>query len=182
MADDTSTKLAQNLKRLREAQGLSQASLAELSGVPRPTIAHLESGQANPTLHVVLRVAAALGVSVDGLVTAGEAPVEVMGPRGLPTRKAGRVRRVQMVSPRLSKDGPLREGEAERIVVKEGGRFTLPAPSAPEALICERGDFVLQAGGVEVQLGEEQVAILRDACEVSSEAGGVLYRLSGRAP
>jgi transcriptional regulator with XRE-family HTH domain len=56
VADDTSTLLAGNIKRLREESGLSQKALAEQSGVPRPTIAHLESGQANPTLGVVLKV------------------------------------------------------------------------------------------------------------------------------
>ncbi|MCH2110625.1 MAG: helix-turn-helix domain-containing protein, partial [Polyangiaceae bacterium] len=67
MSDDLSTKLAANLKRLREERSFSQAQLAEESQVPRPTIAHMESGQANPTLTVVLKVTRALGVSVDSL-------------------------------------------------------------------------------------------------------------------
>lgn len=177
MADDTSTHLANNLKSLREAQGLSQASLAELSGVPRPTIAHLESGQANPTLHVVLRVARALGVSVDGLVDAGEAPIRVLSARALPTKKAGRVKRVQVVSSSV-----FRDGDIERISAKEGGRFRLaPEPGAVEVLICERGHFSLVAEGLEAILEEDQVAFIRASCEVSSESGGIVYRVSGRS-
>ncbi len=180
MPDDISTRLAQTLKRLREAQGLSQASLAEQSGVPRPTIAHLESGQANPTLSVVLRVADALGTSVDGLVLAEESGLVVVGPRGLPTRKAGRVRRTQVAGQQIFRDGPWRDGEVERIVVKEGGRFTLAPSNGAEIVVCERGSFQLVAGESEAELGEEQVALIREGCEVSSEHGGVLYRVSAR--
>ena len=176
MTDDSSTHLAQNLKRMREARGLSQASLAEHSGVPRPTIAHLESGQANPTLHVVLRVARALGISVDGLVDAGEAAVVIASPRQLPTKKSGRVKRVQVAGGAV-----FRDGEVERIVVREGGRFTITPEAAPEILVCERGVFHLEAGGLEVELEEEQVAIVRESCDVSSAPGGVIYRVSGRS-
>ncbi|HXS16107.1 MAG TPA: helix-turn-helix transcriptional regulator, partial [Polyangiaceae bacterium] len=96
MSDGTSTLLSANIKRLREEAGLSQKALAEVSGVPRPTIAHLESGQANPTLTVVLKVAAALGVGVDNLVEPAESPVLILGGRTLPTQKTSRVRRVQL--------------------------------------------------------------------------------------
>jgi XRE family transcriptional regulator, regulator of sulfur utilization len=48
--------LADNLRALREARGLSQQQIAEIAGVPRPTWAHLESGAANPTVAVLVRV------------------------------------------------------------------------------------------------------------------------------
>ena len=175
MADDTSTHLANNLKRLREIQGLSQASLAEQSGVPRPTIAHLESGQANPTLHVVLRVARALGVSMDDLVDPGEEGIVVLTVRTLPTKKSGRVRRVQMVAP-----ATLRDAEVERIALREGGRFSLEPAGALEILICESGSFSLVSNKNEATLEEEQVALVRQSCEVASTLGGIVYRVSGR--
>ena len=53
--DDIHANLAANVKRLREARGLSQQRMAELSGIPRPTWASLESGGANPTLAVLSR-------------------------------------------------------------------------------------------------------------------------------
>ena len=56
--DDSGANLAANLKRLREARGLSQQRISRLSGIPRPTWASLESGDANPTLQVLTRAAA----------------------------------------------------------------------------------------------------------------------------
>lgn len=170
-----STRLAQNLKKLREAQGFSQASLAEDSGVPRPTIAHLESGQANPTLNVVVRVARSLGVSVDGLVDPGEVGIRVLGPRNLPSKKSARVRRTQVVPP-----STFREAEVERIQLRPGGRFGLEVRAgAVEVLIGESGVFQLASAEEEHELGEEHVAFVRVHCEVSSADGGVLYRVAG---
>ena len=47
---DPHKNLADNIRKLREARGLSQQGMSELSGIPRPTWASLESGTANPTL------------------------------------------------------------------------------------------------------------------------------------
>ncbi len=52
--------LADNIKALREARGLSQQQIAQIAGVPRATWTHLESGGANPTLAVLVKVANAL--------------------------------------------------------------------------------------------------------------------------
>ena len=49
----TAGRLARNLRTLREARGVTQAQLARLAGIPRATWAHLESGEANPTLGVM---------------------------------------------------------------------------------------------------------------------------------
>ncbi|MEC8191146.1 MAG: helix-turn-helix transcriptional regulator, partial [Myxococcota bacterium] len=49
MIDDISSNLALNVRQLRSARQLSQVQLAQIAGIPRPTLAHLESGSANPT-------------------------------------------------------------------------------------------------------------------------------------
>jgi len=169
--DDLSTRLAQNLKQLRESRDLSQKALAEQSGVPRPTIAHLESGQANPTLSVALRVARALGIRLDELVEEGEAPIKVLSLRNLPAHRLPRLRRITLPL------GPGRD-EAERVVMKAGGRFALDAAGGQLLLVAERGDFVLEAGAVAVPLPAESVAILRGQVECVARTPGVLYRLS----
>jgi DNA-binding XRE family transcriptional regulator len=51
------------LKRIREEKGLTQAELAEKSGVSAAAVASLEQGLRSPTLDTVRRVAHALGVS-----------------------------------------------------------------------------------------------------------------------
>jgi transcriptional regulator with XRE-family HTH domain len=50
--NDLRANLGSNVRRLREARGLSQQRIAQLSDIPRPTWASLESGAANPTLAV----------------------------------------------------------------------------------------------------------------------------------
>jgi len=52
------------LKELREAKGLTQAQLAEISGVPRPVIAKYESG-AKDWRHMPLERAIALADALD---------------------------------------------------------------------------------------------------------------------
>ena len=63
MDDDASTHLADNMRQLREAHGLTQLQVAKRAEIPRPTWANVESGGANPTLSVLLKVARALSVS-----------------------------------------------------------------------------------------------------------------------
>jgi len=61
--------LANNIKRLREAKGLSQEKLARLADVANNTLIKMESGEnQNPTLDTLKKVAKALVVSVDDLI------------------------------------------------------------------------------------------------------------------
>ena len=65
----TSQNLANNIKRLREAKGLSQEKLARLADVANNTLIKMESGEnKNPTLETLKKVAKAFGVSVDDLI------------------------------------------------------------------------------------------------------------------
>jgi len=61
--------LANNIKKLREAKGLSQEKLARLADVANNTLIKMESGEnKNPTLDTLKKVAKAFGVSVDDLI------------------------------------------------------------------------------------------------------------------
>ncbi|MFA6273346.1 MAG: helix-turn-helix transcriptional regulator [Candidatus Paceibacterota bacterium] len=65
----TSQNLANNIKKLREAKGLSQEKLARLADVANNTLIKMESGEnKNPTLDTLKKVAKALVVSVDDLI------------------------------------------------------------------------------------------------------------------
>ena len=65
----TNQNLAKNVKRLREAKGLSQERLARLADVANNTLIKMETGEnKNPTLETLKKVAKALGVSVDDLI------------------------------------------------------------------------------------------------------------------
>ena len=66
----TSQNLSNNIKRLREAKGLSQEKLARLADVANNTLIKMESGEnKNPTLETLKKVAKALEVSVDELIS-----------------------------------------------------------------------------------------------------------------
>ena len=60
-------RFGDNVRQLREKQGLSQERLAELADLDRTYIGGLERGERNATLASVLRVARALGASASEL-------------------------------------------------------------------------------------------------------------------
>lgn len=62
--------LANNIKKLREAKGLSQEKLARLADVANNTLIKMESGEnQNPTLDTLKKVAKALGVLIEDLIS-----------------------------------------------------------------------------------------------------------------
>ena len=52
-----------NVKRFRQAKGLTQEQLADLSGFSQQYISGLEQGRRNPTIVTLFEIAQALGVS-----------------------------------------------------------------------------------------------------------------------
>ena len=60
--------VSESIKRLRSQHKLTQTALANLAGIPRATLANIESASGNPSISVVVKVARALGVSVDDLI------------------------------------------------------------------------------------------------------------------
>lgn len=65
-------KLANNLKRLRAERQMTQEELAKRVGVSQPAIARFEAGMAVPKLYVTIKLADALGVKIDDLVSSKE--------------------------------------------------------------------------------------------------------------
>jgi transcriptional regulator with XRE-family HTH domain len=57
-------KLAEDVRRLRKAKGLSQEQLALVADVDRTYVSQLERCVANPSIVILQRVAAALDVSL----------------------------------------------------------------------------------------------------------------------
>lgn len=54
--------LARNVRRLRQARGLSQDELADTIGAQTSAISHIENRRGNPTLVTIELIAEALGV------------------------------------------------------------------------------------------------------------------------
>jgi transcriptional regulator with XRE-family HTH domain len=56
------------VRSLREQRGFTQEELGQRVGVGQGMIGHIETGRRQPTLAVAVRLAVALGVTVDDLV------------------------------------------------------------------------------------------------------------------
>lgn len=63
-----STHLAHNIIELRQIRNLTQNALAKLVGVPRSTIANIESGHGNPSLANLSKISTALQTPIDELL------------------------------------------------------------------------------------------------------------------
>lgn len=66
--------VSENVRRIRTEVGLSQAALADRSGISRRTVIKLEAGEANISLTGLDHLADALGVTFVDLVAAPTAP------------------------------------------------------------------------------------------------------------
>lgn len=65
---DVKKRLGTNLRRLREAKGLSQEAFAFDAGIHRTYVSDIERGARNPTITVVEKLADALGVTASELL------------------------------------------------------------------------------------------------------------------
>ena len=137
MIDKTSSYLASNVREYRNSRQLSQAQLAKLAGIPRPTLAHLESGSANPTLSVMMRLASALQVLIEELVAPPRATARHFTLEELPQRQRG------SVSIRKLFPDPIRGLDIERLEIPAGGLLTgIPhARGTRKYVTCEAGQI-----------------------------------------
>ena len=152
--------LSRNMRQLRELRGCTQARLSALSGVPRPTLASLEAGGANPTLAVLCQVAAGLQVTIEELIS--------------PPRHMGRHYTAAELPRRDNRGVELRQVipdaipgiTLERMAFPPRSRITgIPhAAGSREYLICETGSvtltteshrWVLAVGDVVVYRGDQ---------------------------
>ncbi len=62
------TQFADNVRRIREARGISQTALALLADISRPRLNQLEQAKQDPRLSTVLKIARALKVPLSTLL------------------------------------------------------------------------------------------------------------------
>ena len=152
-----STFLGQNIKQLREKRGMSQAQIAKLAGVPRPTWTHLETGDCNPTLAVLVKVANALQVRLEELLSRGQAAVRHVPASALPVRSRG------VVTIRKLLPETIAGLDLERMVFPRRSTLTgVPhTEGTREYLTCERGALELTAAGESYRLAPGDVVVFR---------------------
>jgi transcriptional regulator with XRE-family HTH domain len=78
--DTTPESFGQRLARLRRRAGLSQPQLSERAGVNLTTLRHYEQHRREPMFAVAIKLARAMGISLD----------ELAGPPGAPGPPAGK--------------------------------------------------------------------------------------------
>ena len=154
---DMSDNLGRNVRQLRKARNLTQARLAAAAGLPRPTVTNLETGAANPTLSVLSRVASALQVPIEELISPPRGEARLFRAAEMPVRKRGEVLVRRLVPERLP------NLEVDRMELPPGARMT-GAPHTPgtrEYLSCEVGAVELVASGRRWRLGPGDVVVFR---------------------
>lgn len=177
MPDDERTRLAHNLRELREARSLTQQELSDRSGVPRPTLAHLESGQGNPTLTVLIKVAAALGIGIEALVSASRPKVKVVSRADLPSEARAGVE-LRTLGVELSVG-------FERWELARGARLERGAGRHGErrVVVCEAGELSITVGTTEHRLRAGELAVIDAAARPAFESRGrgvsIVYSVAG---
>jgi transcriptional regulator with XRE-family HTH domain len=155
--DSLTANLADNLRYIRERRGLTQSQLAHLCAIPRSTVGNIETGASNPTLSVLARLAAALQLSLEELLSTPRARCQLYPKGSLPVLARGRSGKVlvQKLFPH-----PIPGMEIDRMVLPAGDKLTgVPhRPGTHECLYCERGAITLWVAGEKFELGEGDVA------------------------
>jgi transcriptional regulator with XRE-family HTH domain len=157
MADASSSYLAENVRSLREQRGLTQQQIAKIAGIPRATWGNLESGSANPTLQVLTRVAAALQVRLEELLSAPRTAARLVPARDLFVRRRGAVQ-IRKLLPEA-----LPGLEIERMVFPaKSSMVGVPhTPGTREYLTVEQGAIELRVGGESYRVEVGDVVVFR---------------------
>lgn len=130
------------LRRSRRESGLTQAELAERAGVSRQLVAAVEAGRHVPGVDAALRLAAALGSSVEELFTSGAPPAMAVLDQPLPEGELVRLGRVgeRLVASPLPDHGTAGSVWAKPDGVHRGGQVQeLPGAAVAGAVVagCE---------------------------------------------
>jgi transcriptional regulator with XRE-family HTH domain len=157
MEERIARHIAQNVKQLRQSRGLTQEQLSRMSGVPRPTCSNLESGAANPTVAVLVKVAGALQVPVEELISPPKAIAKLYAADSIPRQKRGGVLIRKLLPDQI-------HGlELDRLELPPGSRMAgVPhLMGTREYLACETGQVELTVSGEKYELEPGDVVVFR---------------------
>jgi DNA-binding XRE family transcriptional regulator len=152
--------ISEGIKRLRSQHKLTQTKLAELADIPRATLANMESEQSNPSISLVVKVAQALGVSVDDLISRQSAHVTEVSRKDMPVNRLDNgkfsstctspistqnlhINDISMMPECYSKGVPHPEGSHELFLCLEG---TAMVEIQGEKFVVEAGNLIYFQG------------------------------------
>ncbi|MGC4066104.1 MAG: helix-turn-helix transcriptional regulator [Polyangiaceae bacterium] len=163
--DATAQQLAENLRRLRESRGWSQQQLADASGVPRPTIANLEGGDGNPTLSVMMRIAGALGATIEQLIAKADQRLEFVDGDALPQRALG----ASAIGRQLHVEASGVDIERIELPPKSVGALRPVVAGMQQIISCEIGRIELRVQGESKRMRAGDVARWRGQGQLVAE-------------
>jgi len=150
-------RIAERVRELRAAQGLSLDRLAAKSGVSRSMISLIERGESSPTAAVLEKLAVGLNVTLASLF---DAPAAAEGPSGPLARR---------------EDQPLWKDPASGYVRRNVSPTGVPQPMQIVEVHFPAGERVaFESGGRDV-LVHQQIWVLEGAIEITW--GEECYRL-----
>jgi transcriptional regulator with XRE-family HTH domain len=163
---DTATRVAEvvgtNLKEIRRAQGHSLDTLAAASGVSRAMLGQIETGKSVPTITLIWKVAAALGVQVAQLVTDPDVPHFTITRRADREKaEAGAIRK-RSLTERVAHAGY----SLDEVCIASGHHETF-APRRDSAT----ASIVVASGVIEITIGEEPLIALEEGDAISFSTG-----------
>lgn len=139
-----SRHLAHNVAALRRGRQLTQAQLARQAGLPRSTLTWIESGEGNPSLRNLVRLAAALQVGIEELLARPRADCVLIPKDEVPVHtRAGGGRQYKLLP------DPLPGMEIDRLELEPGARLRgVPhLDRTREYLTVVSGEIVLHVAG-----------------------------------
>jgi transcriptional regulator with XRE-family HTH domain len=106
------------VRRIRNERGLSQRRLAELAGVNKVTLVHIETGKSSPNVETLEKLADALEVEVADFFPKAQAPLFQPEEVGEETRRAS-----ETLVPEDAEDDPFDEIPRD-LLVRLMGRYS----------------------------------------------------------
>jgi quercetin dioxygenase-like cupin family protein len=134
---------------------MSQGALARLAGVPRSTVTYLESGAGNPSLHNLVKIAAAFQVSIEELLQKPRGHVKLVRRSEIPVqRRANGAAQVHKLLP-----DAIPAMELDRMELVPGGRMGgIPhTANTREYLTCLSGQVEVAVSGETYRLAAGDV-------------------------
>lgn len=154
---ELNARIAGKVRALRLAHGWSLGALAERAGLSKTNLAKIETGEGNPSLETLLRLADALEITLGALLA-------IDRPRGTQLVRLGDTTFVRSQSGLKGRgiwsDGRNRRVETHEILMEAGADYqSAPHPSGTEELIvCVSGSLTVGPEGHEVELHERDAA------------------------
>jgi transcriptional regulator with XRE-family HTH domain len=152
---EISKNLGANLDYLRKARGLTQGQLAHLAGIPRTTLSHIESGTGNPSLKTLSKLALALGIHYEELLSAPKPACNLVQSHELKRheRSQGKVLKIELLPK------PVPGLQFERLEL-QGHALLVGTPHSKgtrEYFTCTKGRMSVRVEGDEYILNEGDV-------------------------